>query len=74
MTKYRCPICNKRACDSNKRLSLARLSASNLDSADVFIKCQSCKNTLAVTVDEKRFMGGEDFLNQTIQLTQSPCT
>lgn len=55
MKKYLCPICNKRACDSNKILNLARLSESNEDNADVVIKCQNCKNTLAVNVNENTF-------------------
>jgi len=50
MTKYQCPICSKRACDSSKHLSLAKLSKSNESSADIIIKCQCCKNTLAVNV------------------------
>jgi len=51
MTKYQCPICNKRACDSNKVLSLAKLSQSNECNADIIIKCQRCKNALAVNVN-----------------------
>lgn len=50
MTKYQCPICNKRACDSSKPLSLAKLTQNNESQADIIIKCQCCKNTLAVTV------------------------
>lgn len=50
MNKYPCPVCSKRACDSNKILSLAKLSRSNEAEADVIIKCQNCKNTLAVIV------------------------
>ncbi len=50
MIKYPCPICNRRACDSNKYLSLAKLSENNESRADVVIKCQNCKNTLAVKV------------------------
>ena len=52
MTKYPCPICNKRACDSNKLLYLAKLSESNELKADVVIKCQNCKSTLAVKVTD----------------------
>lgn len=55
MTKYPCPICNKRACDSNKILSLAKLSKSNECKADVIIKCQNCKNALAVKVNKNSF-------------------
>ena len=50
MTKYLCPICNKRACDSTKHLSLAKLSKGNETQADIVIKCQCCKSTLAVNV------------------------
>ena len=50
MTKYQCPVCSKRACDSAKTLSLAKLSSSNEAQADVIIKCQCCKSTLAVNV------------------------
>ena len=56
MKKYLCPICNKRACDSNKILNLTKLSKSNEDNADVVIKCQNCKNTLAVNVTENTFL------------------
>lgn len=55
MTKYQCPICGKRACDSSKQLSLAKLSISNESKADVIIKCQNCKNTLAVKVTRNTF-------------------
>ena len=48
--KYPCPICNRRACDSCKTLHLTRLSQSNENSADVIIKCNNCKTTLAVNV------------------------
>lgn len=56
MIKYPCPICNKRACDSNKTLKLAKLSKSNENKADVIIKCQNCKNTLAVKVNKDMFV------------------
>lgn len=56
MIKYPCPICNKRACDSNKILSLAKLSKNNEDTADIIIKCQNCKNVLAVKVNKNSFM------------------
>lgn len=56
MTKYQCPICNKRACDSNKALSLAKLSQSNEGNADIIIKCQCCKNALAVNVNQETFL------------------
>ena len=52
MTKYQCPICSKRACDSEKPLLLAKLTSSNESQADVIIKCQCCKSTLAVNVTQ----------------------
>lgn len=55
MTKYQCPVCNKRACDSAKTLSLAKLSSSNETQADVIIKCQCCKSSLAVNVTSGSF-------------------
>lgn len=55
MTKYQCPVCNKRACDSAKSLLLAKLSSSNENQADIIIKCQCCKSTLAVNVTRNNF-------------------
>lgn len=55
MTKYQCPVCSKRACDSEKSLSLAKLTSSNETQADVIIKCQCCKSTLAVNVTQDFF-------------------
>ncbi len=56
MIKYPCPVCGKRACDSNKTLRLAKLSKSNETKADVIIKCQNCKNTLAVKITKDAFV------------------
>ena len=56
MTKYQCPVCSKRACDSEKPLSLAKLTSSNESQADVIIKCQCCKSTLAVNVAQDFFV------------------
>lgn len=50
MTRYQCPVCSKRACDSDKLLSLARFSEESAEIADVVIKCHNCKSTLAITV------------------------
>lgn len=50
MTKYHCPICKKRTCDSTKYLSLSKLSDSDENKADIIIKCQRCKNTIAVNL------------------------
>ena len=58
MTKYQCPVCSKRACDSEKTLSLAKLTPSNETQADVIIKCQCCKSTLAVNVTQESFIVG----------------
>ena len=59
MIKYQCPICSKRACDSSKRLSLEKLSESNETRADVIIKCQCCKNTIAVSVLQEEITAKE---------------
>lgn len=56
ITKYQCPICSKRACDSSKHLLLSKLSKSNENKADVIIKCQNCKNALAVKVTKDTFV------------------
>lgn len=66
MTKYQCPICNKRACDSNKVLSLSKLSKNNESIADVVIKCQNCKNTLAVKVTKDTFVAEQMCLDKEI--------
>lgn len=52
MTRYQCPVCSKRACDSAKSLLLAKLTSSNETQADVIIKCRCCKSTLAVNVTQ----------------------
>ena len=51
MTQHPCPICTKRACDSNKALHICKLSESNKNEADIVIKCHNCKSLLAVMVD-----------------------
>ena len=66
MTKYQCPICNKRACDSNKVLSLSKLSKNNESIADVVIKCQNCKNILAVKVTKDTFVAEQMCLDKEI--------
>lgn len=43
-----CPICNRRVCDSDKALKIAKLSNSNRDKADIIIKCSNCKNSLSI--------------------------
>lgn len=55
MNQYSCPICNKRACDSTKMLRLAKLSKTNERKADVVIKCQNCKSSLAIKVNKDTF-------------------
>ena len=50
MIEYKCPICDKRACDSTKPLLIAKLSNSNSKKADVIIKCKNCKNCLSIKV------------------------
>jgi len=50
MTVVHCPVCGKRVCDSNKPVSLAKLSNSNMQKADISIKCHGCKSSLAVKI------------------------
>lgn len=50
MLRYPCPMCGFRVCDSNKFLKLEQLTENNLNSADMIVKCQKCKNRLAVNV------------------------
>lgn len=56
MKKYLCPICNKRACDSGKTLTLSKFTNGSEGNADIVIKCQNCKNTLAVNVTQQPFL------------------
>lgn len=48
--EYPCPVCNKRACDSNKTITISKLSEGNSERADIIIKCKNCKNILAVKI------------------------
>lgn len=50
MTKIYCPLCGKRICDSNKTPKIAKLSESNQLKADIVLKCNNCKNCLAVKI------------------------
>ncbi len=52
MKQIKCPVCEKRACDSNKLLRIAKLSASNSKKADIVIKCKNCKSCLAINIIE----------------------
>ena len=53
MTKYPCPVCGRRICDSRKNLFLTRLSADETTLADMMIKCRVCKSTIAVMVEQR---------------------
>lgn len=53
MIKYPCPVCGKRACDSNKMLSITKLTNGNEANADIIIKCRVCKNALVIKVSEQ---------------------
>ena len=61
MTKYPCPVCNKRACDSKKELVLSKFNLKDANFTDLVIKCDKCGNQIAVTVKVK-----EPHPNQTI--------
>lgn len=50
MIEYKCPICEKRVCDSNKTLKILKTSNSNLGKADLIIKCKNCKTRLSVKI------------------------
>ncbi len=52
MTQYPCPICHKRVCDSEKDLFLEKFSNTNTEKADIIIKCQNCKNIVAIEVNQ----------------------
>lgn len=56
MKRYQCPVCNKRVCDSAKPLTISKLSSDNEEQADVIIKCQCCKSTLAVVAANQAFI------------------
>ncbi len=45
-----CPICNKRICDSNKQIKIAKLSKNNEDKADIVLKCNNCKNCVSIKI------------------------
>lgn len=52
MTKYPCPVCHRRICDSEKILYLTQERAEASPAADVVIKCQNCKNTISIQVSD----------------------
>ncbi|GEM_PF-1819434 len=54
--EYPCPICNRRACDSNKTITISKLSDSNSEKADIIIKCKNCKNILAVKISNENIV------------------
>lgn len=50
MEQIKCPIRDKRVCDSDKSLKIEKISSENSGSADIVIKCKNCKAHLAVKV------------------------
>ena len=50
MMLVKCPVCDRRVCDSNKLLRIDKLSDNNESSADVVIKCKNCKSCLAIKI------------------------
>ncbi len=54
MTVVKCPVCNKRVCDSDKLLIIDKLSNDNKNNADVVIKCKNCKSCLAIKVNQDK--------------------
>lgn len=53
MRSISCPICNKRVCDSDKSPKIAKASNSNLNKADLIIKCHNCKSQLAIKIPRR---------------------
>ena len=45
-----CPVCDKRICDSDKKILVAKISKSNIEKADLVKKCHNCKNQLAIKI------------------------
>ena len=74
MNKYPCPVCNRRACDSSKHLSITKLSESNERQADIIIKCQNCKNTLAVNVAQSTIIEHMSVPKENNIIIQNHCT
>lgn len=48
MKHIKCPICDKRVCDSDKSPNIEKLSKQNEQKADIVIKCKTCKTCLAI--------------------------
>ena len=61
MEQIKCPICDKRVCDSDKSLKIEKISSENSGSADIVIKCKNCKAHLAVKV-----IKGNSFVHSTM--------
>ena len=66
MRQYRCPVCNKRTCDSSKNLKISKRSKSNENKADMLIKCQGCKNELAIKVTREAFAAEQTSLHREV--------
>lgn len=45
-----CPVCEKRICDSDKKLTVTKASENDTANADLVIKCRNCKNQLAIRI------------------------
>lgn len=52
MKQIKCPVCDKRVCDSNKSPKVEKLSNRNAERADIVIKCKNCKARLAIEMVE----------------------
>lgn len=44
----KCPVCDKRVCDSDKSPKIEKLSDDNAGDADIVIKCKNCKACLII--------------------------
>ena len=50
MNQFKCPVCNRRVCDSEKELKIEKKTNANTVTADVIIKCKNCKSCLTIEI------------------------
>ena len=53
MKQIKCPVCDRRVCDSNISLQIAKLSKNNMNDADIVMKCKNCKSCVAINIKEE---------------------
>ena len=50
--KYPCPVCEKRICDSSKKLKITKLTKGNDVTADIILKCRNCKCVISIEIKD----------------------